>query len=311
KASWRNDDARAAQTSPQGEILSALNLKSFTLKDMKNITRNFGSECCIGEVGFGYVYKGWMDDQTLAPSKPGRGMVVAVKKLKLESFQGHKEWLVQRLTILVSFTIRMWLSSLATVWTMIIDFWSTNAWQKAAWRRTFSEDVLSRSTGQQDSKSRLEQRGVSHFCMIPSFKNLMQSFQSSASQKLDQLGIELMSLLRSWELKGTQLLNTSRQLRGGGVVGDAIGASSARQIEKRHRTEAGGLGTTLLGRQAQTIWNHGCEAQRAVPKRGANALALLASKCVGNDAKLHPSLSQVLASLDGPNLQSPLPNDHQ
>uniref|UniRef100_A0A804L0D2 non-specific serine/threonine protein kinase n=1 Tax=Musa acuminata subsp. malaccensis TaxID=214687 RepID=A0A804L0D2_MUSAM len=79
----------------EGEILSASNLKSFTLKDMKIITRNFGSECCIGEVGFGYVYKGWMDDQTLAPSKPGRGMVVAVKKLKLESFQGHKEWLTE------------------------------------------------------------------------------------------------------------------------------------------------------------------------------------------------------------------------
>ncbi|CAL9123129.1 unnamed protein product, partial [Musa acuminata var. zebrina] len=79
----------------EGEILSASNLKSFTLKDMKIITRNFGSECCIGEVGFGYVYKGRMDDQTLAPSKPGRGMVVAVKKLKLESFLGHKEWLTE------------------------------------------------------------------------------------------------------------------------------------------------------------------------------------------------------------------------
>ncbi|THU52564.1 hypothetical protein C4D60_Mb10t05290 [Musa balbisiana] len=302
KASWRNDDARAAQTSPQGEILSASNLKAFTLNDMKNTTGNFGSECCIGERGFGYVCKGWMDDQTLAPSKPGRGMVVAVKKLKLESFQGHKEWLVQRLTISVSFTIRMWLSSLATVWMMIIDFWSTNTWQKAAWRRTFSEDELSRSTGQQDSKSRLEQQGVSHFCMIPGFENLMQSFQTLASQKLDQLGIELMSLLRSWELKGTQLLNTSRQLRGG-VVGDAIGALSTRQIEKRHRTESGGLGAALLGRQAQMIRNHGCEAQRAVPKRGANTLALLASKCIGNDAKLRPSLSQVLASLE--ELQDP------
>lgn len=78
----------------EGEILSASNLKAFTLNDMKNTTGNFGSECCIGERGFGYVCKGWMDDQTLAPSKPGRGMVVAVKKLKLESFQGHKEWLV-------------------------------------------------------------------------------------------------------------------------------------------------------------------------------------------------------------------------
>ncbi|KAM0952939.1 putative protein kinase RLK-Pelle-RLCK-VIIa-2 family [Dioscorea sansibarensis] len=45
--------------------------------------------------GFGYVFKGWIDEQSLAASKPGYGMVVAVKKLKPESFQGHKEWLTE------------------------------------------------------------------------------------------------------------------------------------------------------------------------------------------------------------------------
>lgn len=35
-----------------------------------------------------------MDEQTLTASRPGAGMVVAVKKLKPEGFQGHKEWLV-------------------------------------------------------------------------------------------------------------------------------------------------------------------------------------------------------------------------
>jgi hypothetical protein len=40
------------------------------------------------------VFKGWMDERTFAPVKPGTGMIVAVKKLKLDSFQGHKEWLV-------------------------------------------------------------------------------------------------------------------------------------------------------------------------------------------------------------------------
>lgn len=70
------------------------NLKSFTFSDLKNATRNFRSDSLLGEGGFGYVFKGWIDEQTLAPCRPGTGLVVAVKKLKAESVQGHREWLV-------------------------------------------------------------------------------------------------------------------------------------------------------------------------------------------------------------------------
>jgi hypothetical protein len=82
----------------EGEILASPNLKPFSLSDLKAATKNFRPDNLIGEGGFGYVYKGWIDEQTLAPSKPGYGMVVAIKKLKPEGFQGHKEWLV--LTVL-------------------------------------------------------------------------------------------------------------------------------------------------------------------------------------------------------------------
>lgn len=70
------------------------NLRSFTFSDLKNATRNFRSDSLLGEGGFGYVFKGWIDEQTFAPCKPGTGLVVAVKKLKAESVQGHREWLV-------------------------------------------------------------------------------------------------------------------------------------------------------------------------------------------------------------------------
>lgn len=78
----------------EGEILSLPNLKAFTLSELKNITRNFRSDNLIGEGGFGYIYKGWVEEHTLSASRVGCGMVVAVKKLKPKGFQGHKEWLV-------------------------------------------------------------------------------------------------------------------------------------------------------------------------------------------------------------------------
>ncbi|XP_038704626.1 probable serine/threonine-protein kinase PBL3 [Tripterygium wilfordii] len=79
----------------ESEILLSPYLKAFTLNELKNCTRNFRSDSLLGEGGFGYVFKGWIDVHTLAPARPGSGMVVAVKKLKPEGFQGHKEWLTE------------------------------------------------------------------------------------------------------------------------------------------------------------------------------------------------------------------------
>ncbi|PKU86261.1 Protein kinase 2B, chloroplastic [Dendrobium catenatum] len=79
----------------EGEILASSNLKDFTFTELRNATRNFRPDSLLGEGGFGYVYKGWIDEQTLAASKPGVGRIVAVKKLKPEGFQGHKEWLTE------------------------------------------------------------------------------------------------------------------------------------------------------------------------------------------------------------------------
>ncbi|XP_040993673.1 probable serine/threonine-protein kinase PBL18 [Juglans microcarpa x Juglans regia] len=70
-------------------------LKSFSFIDLKNATKNFPPESLLGEGGFGCVFKGWIDENTLAPTKPGTGLAVAIKRLKPESFQGHKEWLAE------------------------------------------------------------------------------------------------------------------------------------------------------------------------------------------------------------------------
>jgi hypothetical protein len=64
-----------------GQILEAPNLRTFTFIELKTTTKNLSSDSVLGEGGFGRVYKGWVDEKTMAPSRNGTGMVVAVKKL--------------------------------------------------------------------------------------------------------------------------------------------------------------------------------------------------------------------------------------
>ncbi|XP_072977601.1 probable serine/threonine-protein kinase PIX13 [Typha angustifolia] len=77
---------------PDGRILELPNLRIFTFAELRIATRNFRPDTILGEGGFGKVYKGWVDEKTLNPTKSGFGMVVAVKKLNPESVQGLEEW---------------------------------------------------------------------------------------------------------------------------------------------------------------------------------------------------------------------------
>lgn len=92
--SQRSEEASGSldESYTNGQILEAPNLKEFSFADLKTATKNFKSDSLLGEGGFGKVYKGWMDEKTLIPSKAGTGMVVAIKKLNPESMQGFQEW---------------------------------------------------------------------------------------------------------------------------------------------------------------------------------------------------------------------------
>ena len=85
----------AAVASPEGRILEAPNLRVFTFAELRAATRNFKPDTVLGEGGFGRVYKGWVDEKTMNPTRSGIGMVVAVKKLNPESVQGLQEWQVR------------------------------------------------------------------------------------------------------------------------------------------------------------------------------------------------------------------------
>lgn len=91
----RRSETPSKDRTTKVNISAISNVKAFTFAELKAATRNFRSESLIGEGGFGYVFKGWIDEQTLSPTKPGSGIMVAVKKLKSGSFQGHNEWLAE------------------------------------------------------------------------------------------------------------------------------------------------------------------------------------------------------------------------
>lgn len=101
-----NSNSKHSPTTPrsEGEILQSSNLRSFTLSELRSATRNFHRDSVVGEGGFGSVFKGWVDEHTLAASMPGTGIVIAVKNLDQEGWQGHREWLVSISFVLFEIT---------------------------------------------------------------------------------------------------------------------------------------------------------------------------------------------------------------
>ncbi|XP_022637378.1 probable serine/threonine-protein kinase PIX13 [Vigna radiata var. radiata] len=73
---------------PGGQILKWPELKVFSFKELKSATENFKSARLVGEGRFGIVYKGWLDEKTLTPAKPGSGVGVAIKMFNTEGTRG-------------------------------------------------------------------------------------------------------------------------------------------------------------------------------------------------------------------------------
>ncbi|KAF7809589.1 putative serine/threonine-protein kinase Cx32, chloroplastic [Senna tora] len=74
------------------EIRGNYKLKEFSMGELKAATKNFKTETLVGEGGFGKVYRGWLDGTSLSPTKPGSGIMVAIKRLNPNSMQGLHEW---------------------------------------------------------------------------------------------------------------------------------------------------------------------------------------------------------------------------
>ncbi|XP_059633796.1 probable serine/threonine-protein kinase PBL19 [Cornus florida] len=69
----------------------AQNLRVFSFSELRQATNDFSRLFKIGEGGFGTVYKG-----SIKPvDKKGDPVMVAVKKLNRDGFQGHKQWVAE------------------------------------------------------------------------------------------------------------------------------------------------------------------------------------------------------------------------
>ena len=73
-------------------MLATPHLKEFSFKELKMATRNFSAQ--LGDGGLWKVYKGWMDEKTLAPSKTGDSMLVAIKEFNPNWEQHFELWQV-------------------------------------------------------------------------------------------------------------------------------------------------------------------------------------------------------------------------
>lgn len=92
-----NDDAQPPSEPPDpppSETKPPPQLLQFTFQELKSATGNFRPDSILGEGGFGYVFKGWIEENSTSPAKPGTGVTVAVKSLKPDGLQGHREWVV-------------------------------------------------------------------------------------------------------------------------------------------------------------------------------------------------------------------------
>lgn len=87
-----------ANSSCSNNTLLYTHVIAFTLYELETITKSFRGDYILGEGGFGTVYKGYIDENVRVGLK---SLPVAVKVLNKEGLQGHREWLVRALSVLV------------------------------------------------------------------------------------------------------------------------------------------------------------------------------------------------------------------
>ncbi|KVH90841.1 Protein kinase, ATP binding site-containing protein [Cynara cardunculus var. scolymus] len=256
-----------------------INLKAFTLNELKAATKNFRPDSLLGEGGFGQVFKGWIDETTFAPVRPGTGLVVAVKVLKSESHQGHKEWLVKgvepmawatRMSIAID--VAHGLSFLHSKEPSIIyrDLKASNILLDSEFTARLSDFGLARN-GPVGDNTHVSTRvvGTSGYA-APEY---VATGHLTRKNDVYSFGVVLLELL-----SGRRAIADERA---GGVEETLVEWVKPFLIDKRGVFRI--MDTRLGGRYS---------------KKGAQAVAELALKCLNNDPKHRPAMTEVVESLE-------------
>ncbi|KAK9681588.1 hypothetical protein RND81_10G013100 [Saponaria officinalis] len=88
-----NDDTQLSSEPP--ESTPAHEMLQFTYQESKCATGNLRPNSILGEGGFGFVFKGWIEENGTTPAKPGTGVTVDVKSSKPDALQGHRKWVAE------------------------------------------------------------------------------------------------------------------------------------------------------------------------------------------------------------------------
>ncbi|MQM19820.1 hypothetical protein Taro_052834 [Colocasia esculenta] len=306
----------------EGEILSSSNLKAFPFNELKSATRNFRPDSLLGEGGFGYVFKGWIDEETLTASKPGCGMVIAVKRLKPEGFQGHKEWLTE-----VQYLGQLHHPNLVKLYgycaegdnrLLVYEFMTKGSLENHLFRRGAQplswairiKVAVGAARGLSflhDSENQVIYRDfkASNILLDVNFNAKLSDFGlAKAGPTGDRTHVSTQVVgthgYAAPEYLATGRLSAKADVYSFGVVLLEL-LSGRRALDKTKIGVEQSLvdwAAPYLGDKRTLFRIMDTRLEGQYPKKGAYAVASLALQCLHNEAKLRPRMSEVLATLE-------------
>ncbi|KAJ4800131.1 Protein kinase superfamily protein [Rhynchospora pubera] len=255
---------------PDGKILEEPNLRVFSFAELKNATGNFKPDSILGEGGFGRVYKGWVDESTLSPSKAGVGMVVAVKKLNPERGSAYQKFSWE-LRLKIAIGAASGLAFLHTSEKQIIyrDFKASNILLDSDFNAKLSDFGLAK-VGPTGEKSHVTTRVMGTFgYAAPEYVATGHLYVKSDVYGFGVVLLELMTGLRA--------LDTSRPSGQHNLV------DFARPILTDRRKLTRLIDPRLDGQY---------------PFKGAWLAAQLTLRCIANEPRNRPSMLEVVEALE-------------